>query len=314
MLCSTLKMNGIFVAEFIEHESPLRTDDLQVCVYFYGLSYMLKYQGGGVHGNAILSKFDMVGSVDSHDTQPYNWDRDGDKLGEPRNGARYILSAKIKPWMDKPEVLVYNTHFECFTGVSGRIGQFSDLVQMSFKEKESFPHQLVFGDMNTFAHSIARLSPKYCCDMYRFRSIFLSEPEFWYLKIFGKNGLLKQNKTEEYTLYEKTLHLYDPYDPISDYTIENHMGLMKAKVDWTFVSGFNVNSFCTLNDHFLFSDHKLLCLDLTLGDPKTCAQKHRIQVEQRYNSVRNRYHSKVAIALATVCGLASLFFKSASSS
>lgn len=40
-------------------------------------------------------------------------------------------------------------------------------------------HQAILGDLNTMGHGIARLSPSFCCDQMRFRSLGLTEAEFW---------------------------------------------------------------------------------------------------------------------------------------
>ncbi|PVU92257.1 hypothetical protein BB561_003948 [Smittium simulii] len=72
ILCQELGLNGCFVTEFVEHKSPQRS---------------VLHQGGGMHGNAILSKFDFTCESAKHNNQPYNWDADGEKLGEPRTGG-----------------------------------------------------------------------------------------------------------------------------------------------------------------------------------------------------------------------------------
>ena len=58
--------------EFWELEHPGRKD---------------RDQGGGVHGNAILSKWPVNGfRVLDHVHHAYEWERDGMKLNEPRLG------------------------------------------------------------------------------------------------------------------------------------------------------------------------------------------------------------------------------------
>ena len=41
-------------------------------------------------------------------------------------------------------------------------------------------HQAILGDLNTMAHGLARLSPKYCCDKMRFWTIGRPEALFWH--------------------------------------------------------------------------------------------------------------------------------------
>ncbi len=41
-------------------------------------------------------------------------------------------------------------------------------------------HQAILGDLNTMAHGLARLSPKYCCDKMRFWGLGRPEAHFWH--------------------------------------------------------------------------------------------------------------------------------------
>ncbi|KAI9306348.1 hypothetical protein BJ944DRAFT_263718 [Cunninghamella echinulata] len=70
-LCKSLNMKGVFVCEFLELYSSLRKS---------------RDQGGGFHGNAILSKYDFNVQVIDHKYQPFQWDKDGHLLNEPRKG------------------------------------------------------------------------------------------------------------------------------------------------------------------------------------------------------------------------------------
>ncbi|KAI8384461.1 uncharacterized protein BYT42DRAFT_261895 [Radiomyces spectabilis] len=72
-MCKALKMKGGFVCEFHEIDSPVRE---------------LRNEGGGFHGNAILSKYDIDFQVLEHQYQPFDWPKDGLGLGEPREGRR----------------------------------------------------------------------------------------------------------------------------------------------------------------------------------------------------------------------------------
>lgn len=70
-LCNSLQLKGGFVCEFEELDSPLRS---------------LRDAGGGVHGNAILSKHDIDFRVLGYRKNAFNWEKDGKKLKEPRTG------------------------------------------------------------------------------------------------------------------------------------------------------------------------------------------------------------------------------------
>ena len=124
-------MSYAFVAEFEETHSPLRTPETQ---------------GGGVHGQAILSRFalrDVRAIVHSH--QPVDWDAEGCVPGgglgravpadascarrearrEPRRGKRVALAAVAELPQPLGRVLVYSLHLEVFTGITGRLMQFA---------------------------------------------------------------------------------------------------------------------------------------------------------------------------------------------
>jgi hypothetical protein len=70
-IAANMKWKGGFVCEFVEIESDKRRD---------------RDQGGGVHGNAIFTKYDVDFRVLDHKYQPFDWGKDGDKLNEPRKG------------------------------------------------------------------------------------------------------------------------------------------------------------------------------------------------------------------------------------
>jgi len=158
-----LKLNYVFVCEFEEVYSDIREKHVQ---------------GGGVHGNAILSKynFDAVDILD-HQFQPFNWERDGHLRREPRYGRRYSIAANVKTPLGM--IRTYCVHLEVFCGILGRISQISELLADARKNVKKFPIQMILGDLNTMAHGIARLSPKYCTDDLRWRSLGYTESEIF---------------------------------------------------------------------------------------------------------------------------------------
>ncbi|CAG8654316.1 8361_t:CDS:2 [Cetraspora pellucida] len=167
-IASKLGWKGGFVSEFIELESELRKD---------------RDQGGGVHGNAIFTKHEITFRVLDHKHHPLDWEKQGTSLCEPRKGRRFTLVAEVKPPFGPP-ILCYCVHLEVFCGIVGRISQFSDILLDSTNHINSHPYQLIFGDLNTMGHSIARLSPLYCTDRYRILSLGLSESEWWDINLF----------------------------------------------------------------------------------------------------------------------------------
>ena len=70
-IAEELKWKGGFICEFLELESDIRSE---------------RDQGGGIHGNAIFTKHDITFRVLDHKYHPMDWDRDGEKLREPRKG------------------------------------------------------------------------------------------------------------------------------------------------------------------------------------------------------------------------------------
>ncbi|KAJ2081088.1 hypothetical protein H4R24_002614 [Coemansia sp. RSA 988] len=261
IIAERLKLNAGIVIEFQELLSPCRN---------------ATQQGGGLHGNGIYSKFDMNFRVIDHTHQPYNWPKNGMLLGEPRLGRRSTLVAEIQIPGQLP-ILAYSAHFECFTGILGRTGMLCDLLLDSREQSSHTPHQLIMGDFNTFAHSLARFSPKYANGWYRFRTLGMTEPEWWLHNILSwypeHDGLrnlrlehdgLPNNLQLSQEMYDAAVNpgWYDPFDPITDITICNHAGWMTAKADWAFVRQLHVIQCWMENCDFLASDHRCLVVEV----------------------------------------------------
>lgn len=256
-----LKMSYAYVSEFCELYSEVRSE---------------KDQGGGVHGNAIFAKFPLSKEntiAIKHKYQPVNWEKEGYDRKEPRKGDRYFIATLIQ--ISKNIFIdVYTIHLEVFCGISGRIEQFSDVPLYAKNRQELFNKkiiQVIGGDLNTMAHGIARLSPKYCGnDWMRYVTIGKSEGQWWLdnalcggekafqnLKWWGFNDEICEN----YKYFEGFV---DPFDVYWDITVSNHWGFYNGKLDWLFVKdGVIKNKFIGNNDYKL-SDHKYLevCLKL----------------------------------------------------
>ncbi len=136
-----LKYNYVFQLEFIEIDSAKNS----INPTFHG-----------VHGNGIMTKFDFgeLYSLD-HETQPYNWDRDGVLFNEPRLGRRFSLAAVVQvPSIyvgstspNKAEsitrnimtnienittpLVCYTCHMELFCGITDRIKILAELFDHS---------------------------------------------------------------------------------------------------------------------------------------------------------------------------------------
>lgn len=162
-ICKSQGLYGGFVPEFWELEHPGRKD---------------RDQGGGVHGNAILSRWPVNGfRVLDHVHHAYEWERDGLKLNEPRLGRRFTIVADIQT--PSGPLLCYCAHLEVFTGIIGRISALSDILADSELYSDRYPYQILFGDLNTISHSIARLAKTISTDQYRIGSFGSQEAEWW---------------------------------------------------------------------------------------------------------------------------------------
>jgi endonuclease/exonuclease/phosphatase family metal-dependent hydrolase len=98
LIAHALGYNYLFICEFEELLSPLRDP---------------RSQGGGVHGNAILTKYDFVGwKVVEHSRHPVDWNNPSHPLAlkEPRRGRRLTLAADIRTPMG--DLRLYNCHLE----------------------------------------------------------------------------------------------------------------------------------------------------------------------------------------------------------
>lgn len=256
-LAQALKLKCVFFVEFEELHSPMRS---------------LALQGGGVHGNAILSRFDFKAQILPHSHHPVDWNIDGERFNEPRRGARAILAADIQiPGLVSP-IRCYSLHFEVFCGLVGRLRQFADVLDQVWKTCEKQPYQLVFGDLNTMAHGIARFSRHYCRDSMRWKSIGYSEASWWIKNVLSvtqygdanprllnfvsssTSMMLSENDAQRLV----NPYLFDPFDPLFDMTLHSHRGWYQGKLDWTLLRGFEVLDAFMDNEDYSASDHKLL--------------------------------------------------------
>lgn len=171
-MARALKMRCIYVSEFEEIYSREKRNG--------------RSQGGGVHGNGILTWWDIEKVEVIEHVAIFDWERDGDKLGEPRHGGRYTVAAFLKhPQHPERKMIVYSVHLEVFCGIFGRMRQFSQIFEHSRKNIGEYPLQMILGDLNTMAHGLARFFPKFCSDAMRWRSVGWSEAEWWQRNLFN---------------------------------------------------------------------------------------------------------------------------------
>ncbi|KAI9312025.1 Endonuclease/exonuclease/phosphatase [Dichotomocladium elegans] len=302
-LCEELQVKGGFVAEFLELESPIRQP---------------RDQGGGSHGNAILSKYDVDFSVVKHQYHAYDWDHDGEKLREPRKGKRYTLAATVKaPGL--PPIRCYSVHLEVFTGIIGRITSFSEVFEDSRAHFCETPYQIIGGDLNTMAHSIARVSGKYATDRYRWLSLGETESGWWHRRVFAFHDQDGQWNTSlagsvipffawvpawiylwtsgfgmEVLKRARNPGFYDPW-PCEEVTLENpaYFGLFKAKLDWTLLRCLEVIRQGVGNADYRASDHKYLMVEVKPSDPNV--DPYKLWQQQRHQWGNHQHVAITAI-------------------
>lgn len=179
-LARALKMKCVFLCEFEElYSEKLRNK---------------RCQGGGVHGNGLLTWWDVERVEVIDHVEIFDWNGQGEKLNEPRRGSRRSLACFLKHPLDPSKrLLVYSVHLEVFCGIFGRLRQFSQILEHSRSNLATHPHQMILGDLNTMAHGLARFFPKYCCDAMRWRSVGWSEAEWWQRNLFAVTPELAGN-------------------------------------------------------------------------------------------------------------------------
>ncbi|KAI9143397.1 Endonuclease/exonuclease/phosphatase [Paraphysoderma sedebokerense] len=279
-IAKALGMKCIFLCEFLELDSPLR---------------LARDKGGGYHGNAILSRFNFEARVLKHRFHPFDWERDGMTKSQPRQGERFTIVAEVEvPWSgngngkvlsdaltgesdsvelanNRPNVervLVYSAHLEVFCGILGRVGQLSDILADAAEHKSSNPCQILCGDLNTMAHGIARLSPSFCTDNLRWRTLGSTEAEWLTERVlsfttddgpFNTHLLPFRQLPPEVLQNARNPGFYDAFDPKTDITLESYGGYYSGKLDWLLVMGLEITEKSMGNDRYEASDHKWLC-------------------------------------------------------
>ncbi|KAL7749483.1 hypothetical protein RI367_005037 [Sorochytrium milnesiophthora] len=300
-IARALKMKCIFVCEFIEIKSSVRRT---------------RDQGGGYHGNAVLSRFDFTARVVPHLHQAFNWERDGMSKREPRVGSRYTLAAEVhvpgfhsrsatpssSPDMEVDKILFYSAHLEVFCGLLARVAQISEILADATSNKSRFPCQVFCGDLNTMAHGIARFSPSYCNDGMRWRSLGTSEAEWLTDRVLTfmttdapfNTNLMSLSLPSEVVQHARNPGFYEPFDPSTDITLASYGGYYSGKLDWMLCMGLEATATAMGNDRYEASDHKWLRIVVREDrTEKTC----RRWVQQWKRRRRRNNDKKAAAAL-----------------
>lgn len=255
-IAAGLQMTCVFVVEFEEIFSRRRSK---------------KTQGGGWHGNAILTRFPIKKAVAvKHTHHPIDWEREGELMGEPRRGERVTLCVTLD--IGGQSLAVFSAHLEVFCGILGRIRQFKDILEYSYKllEEQQIFNQLIFGDLNTMGHGVARFHPRFCRDSLRWRTMGSSEAAWWNRQLFSfttemgsQNIYLTRFRslTQHDLQYLRNPYFYDPV-PALHTTLRSVRGIFQGRLDWTLVRGLRTVDYGLDNHDYRTSDHKLLWVEL----------------------------------------------------
>jgi len=256
-IAKALRMCYVFTPEFRELRSPVRSE---------------RDQGGGLHGNAIFSRFPLRDArAIRHTVQPVDWYKEGEWRKEPRQGERYAVTAIVDIPESPQPLRVYSCHLEVFCDIAGRVGQFADVLHdatESGSNQANNPIQIIGGDLNTMAHGIARLSPKYCgSGLMRFTTIGWSEPQWWMANVLcgdeSPKLLRKWGISDEVADRCVNPGFEDPFDIDKDVTVINHCGCFTGKLDWLLMRGpLQVINRRMGNCAFELSDHMWLLVDV----------------------------------------------------
>ncbi|KAH7830688.1 uncharacterized protein MONOS_1770 [Monocercomonoides exilis] len=264
-----LKLNMAFVPEFHEFESPIRPSS---------------NQGGGVHGNAILTKFDFLKVEAIIHKQQINWRLDGLRFcGEPRKGGRVTLVAEIAT--PTGVIVTYSSHLEPFVTCTDRFENVKEILQSCFEycqkakgtssssssassidslNSQTIRGFLIGGDFNTMLSGIGRLnfylpwnSSKNILG--RIHHPFQTEAQCLAHRVSKELKELSKKGASD-TL----LSLTDPFDKSgkTEWTLSNYQGKFQHKLDFLFYSASSFalreKNIGTGNE----SDHQWISVDL----------------------------------------------------
>jgi len=194
-------------------------------------------EGGGVHGQAILSKYPItdMSSIRLHKLSQ-DWEEGStiDARREPRTGQRVCQKMKIQ--IGDKDITVYNAHLEDKQGgETGRMAQYDQLANDAEKEGAS----IIVGDMNTVSHGLGRAPVIKAGNRGDFFVNALKKPfqhasEVWRKAEFSDSKDSKTKAKLEDGIPEDMLRQKTFLDPdTTTNTVKFPYGLYKGKLDWT---------------------------------------------------------------------------------
>ncbi|KAA6383261.1 MAG: hypothetical protein EZS28_021213 [Streblomastix strix] len=245
-IAKSLSLSLIFVPEFKEFSSPIRPKS---------------NQGGGIHGNALLTKFNYSKIFSVKHTPVFDWNEDkGMSYQEPREGGRVAVGAII----DTPlgQILTYSTHLEPFGGCKQRQAQIDDVLksaqdELSQQQNESNINKkivsiLIGGDFNTMLSGIGRLSfyflplqPTLSLNSIKQRRLHHfghTEAECLdqHIRSWVQGKIDKKQKDDDNAIHPLLQNITDPFNKNgSEWTYSAYNGLFQHKLDFIYYSPQN---------------------------------------------------------------------------
>lgn len=224
-------MYGYFAIEFFELEMSLRNKSPL-------WSRKKSLAGGGVHGNAILTKIkpERTYRIDLP-IDDYDWSQFADKISlrERREGSRCAICAEIR--INGSLWTICSAHLENNCGIAGREKQLKKIVAEI--PRRSNAKTIIAGDFNTIDNWLSRLSRRTKKSESCGNCWYRPESKWW------KDFLLP------------TIGMYDPFSH-KDWTFKLGGRLYREKLDWILVTenceviddpiigGFNTSDHCPL--------------------------------------------------------------------
>lgn len=230
-LARSTSMLGFLGVEFFEIQTPQRPKELA---------------GGGIHGNAILTRFlpkkyfriELPVAFDWANTTGY---RKEIARREKREGARFALCIEFD-YFGRP-IIVCSTHLEDKDGgIRGRFAQFKSLAERIRRTTSEDAISIVTGDFNTLENWMTAVTGRHQHPNLLGKSWYASECRWW------KNCLLPE------------VGYADPFS-CKDWTYKRWM-LYREKLDWIAVRNCQVLQ-QGVGD-FNTSDHRPLWAEIKL--------------------------------------------------
>lgn len=164
--------------------------------------------GRGIWGNAILTRFGISNAhfLTIECNEVYN---------------RSALFAEVETGSGPIDFC--SVHLEACCGIEKRVDQLTSVIKhIERRQKNNIKPAVIAGDLNTMGNGLVRLSPVHCTDRLRFKTLGMTEAEWWESNYFANSGFS------------------DPFSKRKDITFKNLF--IAAKLDWILLKGLCVET------------------------------------------------------------------------